>query len=606
MNLADSQLKQLDNPSLTHNERVLLRCRLASEFIHTGQYESAREALGELWKGVGKRPRMERLKPHVAAELLLQYGVLSGWLGNAQHISGAQEKAKDLLFEARRMFKDQGQQTKVSETQYELGMCYFRLGGYNEARVILNEALNGLEDVHLQAKILIRRSVIEVWTGRYHEAWNILEKAREFFETSGDVLKGRWHGQMGLVLRRLATAEQRADYMDRAIIEYTAAIYHYEKAKHERYCGNNLNNLAFLLYKMGRYPEAHESLDRAEQIFKSFGDAGSLAQVNETRARVFVAEKRYEEADWLISSVIQVFEQGNDYALLVDALTIQGVVWSKLGAREGSINVLNRAIDVAQESGSFFNGGLAALTLIEEHGETHSGNKLYHIYCRADELLEDAQDNEHITRLRACARLVTKKLLGPQLSDKDFSLNDVVEAYEARFIVEALEAERGSITRAAKRLNVSHQLLGNALKTRHRNLLDLRNPAKPRKRSIVRKRTFTILHIEDNRSVAMAVRDTFREEGWHVTMSADGAIALKIIESTDHYDLMLVDNELPNVSGLELVTRARQLAHRKEKPIVMLSASDIAAQAFRAGINVFLRKPEDIKKLVETVNRLLK
>ena len=89
MNLTDSRLKELDNPSLTHNERGLLRCRLASEFIHIGQYELAREALGELWQGVGRRPEVERLKLPTVAEVLLQCGTLSGWLGGAQHISGA-------------------------------------------------------------------------------------------------------------------------------------------------------------------------------------------------------------------------------------------------------------------------------------------------------------------------------------------------------------------------------------------------------------------------------------------------------------------------------------------------------------------------------------
>jgi hypothetical protein len=46
MNLADERLKELDNPSLTDNERILLRCRVAGDLIHIGQYEAAREALG--------------------------------------------------------------------------------------------------------------------------------------------------------------------------------------------------------------------------------------------------------------------------------------------------------------------------------------------------------------------------------------------------------------------------------------------------------------------------------------------------------------------------------------------------------------------------------
>ena len=44
MTLADERLKELDNPSLTENERSLLRCRIAADLIHRGQYEAARDA----------------------------------------------------------------------------------------------------------------------------------------------------------------------------------------------------------------------------------------------------------------------------------------------------------------------------------------------------------------------------------------------------------------------------------------------------------------------------------------------------------------------------------------------------------------------------------
>ena len=180
MNLADERIRQLDNPSLTANERVLLRCRLAGEFIHVGQYEGALEALGDLWRGVGERPDVEELKPLTAAEVLLQCGVLSGWLGSARHSTGVQEKAKDLLFEALRMFKSQHRYSKVSEAQYELGMCYWRLGAFDEARVVLDEGLKGLgeQDTELKAKILIRHTLVEVWTGRYRDALDVLERAK--------------------------------------------------------------------------------------------------------------------------------------------------------------------------------------------------------------------------------------------------------------------------------------------------------------------------------------------------------------------------------------------------------------------------------------------
>src|SRR5215207_4405812 len=119
VNVADERPKELDNPSLTENERVLLRSRVAAEFIHKGQYEAAREALGELWPGVGQRPEVGHLPPAVGAEVLLQCGTLTGWLGSARHVPGAQEQAKDMLSEAERTFRAQGMFLKVSEAQYE-------------------------------------------------------------------------------------------------------------------------------------------------------------------------------------------------------------------------------------------------------------------------------------------------------------------------------------------------------------------------------------------------------------------------------------------------------------------------------------------------------
>jgi CheY-like chemotaxis protein len=74
----------------------------------------------------------------------------------------------------------------------------------------------------------------------------------------------------------------------------------------------------------------------------------------------------------------------------------------------------------------------------------------------------------------------------------------------------------------------------------------------------------------------------------------------------EHYDVLLVDYDLPFVNGLSLVRRARQLAHRQQTPIIMLSATNCEREAREAGVDVFLSKPEDVLKLAETIYRLLK
>lgn len=492
MTLADERLKELDNPSLTANERALLRCRVAADLIHKGQYEAAREALGELWPGVGQRPEVKKFLPVVAAEVLLQCGALTGWLGSARNVSGAQEKAKDLLTKSLRLFQSQGQKSKAAEVQYELGICYWRLGTHDEARVVMQEALKILTDadIELKAKILIRRTLVEIWENRYYEALSILKEARPAFDSANDALKGRWHGQMALVLDKLATAGGNADRFDEAIIEYTAAIYHYEQAGHERYAAVNLNNLAMLLNKVRRYKEAHEHLDRAKDIFQRLNDPGNLAHVNETRARVFIAEQEYGEANRIIEGAIQTFEKGEESAWLADALTVQGVAWARRGLNDTSLNVLRRAVSVAEASGALTSAGLAALTLIEEHGAkrlTHG--ELHKLYLRADRLLKDTQDAEDTARLRACARIVVRRLMEMELHDRDFSFYEAVQEYESKLIEQALDEAEGSVTRAARLLGVRYQTLATILNTRHKGLLKKRTPAKKRMRAIIKKLT---------------------------------------------------------------------------------------------------------------------
>jgi CheY-like chemotaxis protein len=85
----------------------------------------------------------------------------------------------------------------------------------------------------------------------------------------------------------------------------------------------------------------------------------------------------------------------------------------------------------------------------------------------------------------------------------------------------------------------------------------------------------------------------------------DGASALSAIQSEADYDVLIFDNEMPGIEGLELIRRARRDPRRQQTPIIMLSASDIEKEAKRAGANVFLRKPEEITVITETIARLL-
>ncbi|MDQ1559242.1 MAG: hypothetical protein QOD32_2302 [Pyrinomonadaceae bacterium] len=105
--------------------------------------------------------------------------------------------------------------------------------------------------------------------------------------------------------------------------------------------------------------------------------------------------------------------------------------------------------------------------------------------------------------------------------------------------------------------------------------------------------------------IAQAIKETLEAEGWRVSHCGDGAVAVLRLASEASYSLLLCDNQLPSVSGLELVRYARTLPRRRAMPIIMFSASECSREARQAGVNEFLRKPQDIGKIVETVTRLL-
>ncbi|HEX8131035.1 MAG TPA: response regulator [Pyrinomonadaceae bacterium] len=115
----------------------------------------------------------------------------------------------------------------------------------------------------------------------------------------------------------------------------------------------------------------------------------------------------------------------------------------------------------------------------------------------------------------------------------------------------------------------------------------------------------TILYVEDDELLRLTVQDTLEFEGWRVELCGDGLAALARIESTQHYDLLLLDNELPGVSGLELLRHARMLPYRQETPVIIISATDCEREARRAGADAFLKKPDDIDQLVSTITRLM-
>ncbi|MGZ5434438.1 MAG: response regulator [Pyrinomonadaceae bacterium] len=631
-----SQLAVLKNQSrdLPINEQANLACRAAKQLEKAGEYEAAFEALNEFWPDRNEPPDVSELDEYTKAEVLFRIGALAGWLGGAEQTPASQETAKNIITQSIEIFQAQGLTERVAESRGELALCYWREGSYDEARVTLDNALKllGSNDSDLRAILLIRAGLVEIDAQRLQEAIQYSEMAAPLVEQSQDhALKGSFHNHYGMIFRRLAAPEDREDYMDRALIEYTAASFHFEKVGNTRYLARVENNLGFLYFTIGRYQDAHYHLDRARDLFLQLKDVGTAAQVDETRARTLLAEGSLKNAERTIKAAVRVLEKGGQQAVLAEALTTQGIIAARMGNQARAGLLLQRAIVIAETVGDREGSGRAHLTIVEELGSQTGVRQLVEIYQSAVELLEHSQDPATHKRLISCARKVIDALLvekpgGGFMPKPDswegFSLRREIKKIERNLIERSLRDASGSVTKASQLLGFKHhQSLVSLLNNRHKDLIGHRTAVRKRRRHLfsqparAKQRTTTtepdvapnqlaILHVEDNRPLARRVNERLTSGGYHVQSCSDGLAAWEILKTGARCDVLIVDNNLPGLSGLELILRVRSIVHRRNLSIIMLSGDDVEKEAWRAGVDAFLRKTEAVDKLAGTIARL--
>jgi len=609
-------------------ERASHSCQLAKQLENTGEYEAACDALIEFWPNRHARPNLNGLDPETAAHVLLRVGALAGWLGGVNQINGGQETAKDLITESIEIFESLELSMAVAEARADLALCYWREGAFDESRINLVEALKTLrtDTSDLKGLVLVRAGMVELTAGRANEALRFYEDAAPIVEQSVEHhLKGTLHNSLATLLTGLASIENRVDYQDRALIEYSAASFHFEQAGNRRYLASVENNLGFLFYTIRRYDEAHKHLDRARRLFLELKDIGTMAQVDDTRARTLLAEGKLKEAERYARQAVKTLEKGDECSLLVEALTTYGTILARIGNHSRARALLQRAIDTAETCGDLEGAGRARLSIIEELYNQTSASELALILYAAADLLEKSQDPSARQRLMGCSSKVIEALLGaiqkyespkPTGSWQDFSLRKEIKKIESRFIEQALRDAGGSVSKASRLLGFKHhQSLISLLGARHQDLQDHRSIKRKRNRHLIAAKgrkagagglrtALTILHVEDHEAVTTLVQEILGAEGIEVDACTSGADAWEILKRNDHYDAVIIDNNLPAVSGLELVLRVRSIPHRRSLPIIMLSADDCEKEAWRAGVDAFLRKTE-VEQLYSTIARVI-
>ena len=115
-----------------------------------------------------------------------------------------------------------------------------------------------------------------------------------------------------------------------------------------------------------------------------------------------------------------------------------------------------------------------------------------------------------------------------------------------------------------------------------------------------------ILAIDDQQLVLLPLEKRLLEFGYEVKIETDASKGLELYD-TFNPDLVIVDINMPGVSGLEVVKYIRNTKN-DETPIMILSGNtkdDTITQAFELGIDDYMKKPLSLNEISARVKRLI-
>jgi len=113
-----------------------------------------------------------------------------------------------------------------------------------------------------------------------------------------------------------------------------------------------------------------------------------------------------------------------------------------------------------------------------------------------------------------------------------------------------------------------------------------------------------ILAVDDEPSITQSMRFIFEQPRYQVTSAQDGDDALsQLAADPDTYDVVITDNNMPNVSGVELVQKLRERSFTGK--IMVLSAHlscELRAAYKKMAVDAMIDKPFDIHELRKTLD----
>jgi len=397
---------QIASIDLTLSEQVQVYCAIAREQIDIGNYDAACQILRPWWQ-FGDWPLLERLDQKSCADLLFTAGELAGCVASSRQLPKGQKHGEALLNGSIALFEQLGLRRHSSEGRIELALCYYRQGLFDLGRVVLLRVLDNIDNADLRNLALIRLACLERHAGRLKDALARLIEASTIVELSGPWVTGRCNLELASTYKDLAIAEEISSYFDNARLFYLRALYEFEAVGNHRLAAIVENNLGYLLLIVKNFPEAELHLLRARRAFASFVDRIRCAQVDDSLAQLYLAQGDFANARVAIERAVLIMEDGDEDAVLAEALRTKGTIYCRLKLYNEAKRILEDAYNLAARCGDVEGAGRALIVLIEEIACTLDEEDRQSLASRIRTLLTSSQELSINRRVRKCLGIIT-------------------------------------------------------------------------------------------------------------------------------------------------------------------------------------------------------
>lgn len=325
---------RVEEPNLLQN------LRLAEQQQSWAEAQAILQALGEVYKRIGRKPEFKSLRQRALSQIGIQLSqakakgqaVFNFWMylqgQNAEEalgvadLEGARAIYQEILDELTSL-NDSSVKNKIAVSYHQLGRVAQEQRRLEEATAFYHKALQIFEDegdlykvadaYHNLGIVAQEQQCLEEATDFYHKALEIREGAGDWYKAAGE-----YH--------QLGTVAQEQERWDEAIAFYQKALQIYEDAGDLYSTATAYHQLGRVAQEQQHWEEAITFYHKALQIYEDAGDFYNAASDYHQLGMVAQEQQHWEEAIAFYQKALQIYEDAEDFYSAADEYCQLGIV----------------------------------------------------------------------------------------------------------------------------------------------------------------------------------------------------------------------------------------------------------------------------------------